>query len=57
MSLTSDDVAKVAILARLRLSPDELAMPLEPPPDGWLRKPIRPQGLLAELEPYLTAAT
>lgn len=38
-------------------SPDELAMPLEPPPDGWLRKPIRPQGLLAELEPYLTAAT
>lgn len=26
MSLTSDDVAKVAILARLRLSPDELAM-------------------------------
>ena len=24
MSLTSDDVAKVAILARLRLSPDEL---------------------------------
>jgi len=26
MSLTSDDVAKVAILARLRLSPEELAM-------------------------------
>lgn len=26
MSLTIDDVAKVAILARLRLSPDELAM-------------------------------
>jgi aspartyl-tRNA(Asn)/glutamyl-tRNA(Gln) amidotransferase subunit C len=25
MSLTTDDVAKVAILARLRLSPDELA--------------------------------
>lgn len=26
MSLTPDDVAKVALLARLRLSPDELAM-------------------------------
>ena len=26
MSLTIDDVAKVALLARLRLSPDELAM-------------------------------
>jgi aspartyl-tRNA(Asn)/glutamyl-tRNA(Gln) amidotransferase subunit C len=26
MSLTNDDVAKVALLARLRLSPDELAM-------------------------------
>lgn len=26
MSLTNDDVAKVAILGRLRLSPDELAM-------------------------------
>ena len=26
MSLTTDEVAKVAILARLRLSPDELAM-------------------------------
>ncbi|MGE3820959.1 MAG: Asp-tRNA(Asn)/Glu-tRNA(Gln) amidotransferase subunit GatC [Isosphaeraceae bacterium] len=26
MSLTIDDVAKVAILARLRLSPDELAL-------------------------------
>lgn len=25
MTLTSDDVAKVALLARLRLSPDELA--------------------------------
>ncbi len=25
MSLTNDDVAKVALLARLRLSPDELA--------------------------------
>jgi aspartyl-tRNA(Asn)/glutamyl-tRNA(Gln) amidotransferase subunit C len=26
MTLTNDDVAKVAILARLRLSPDELAL-------------------------------
>ncbi len=26
MSLTIDDVAKVALLARLRLSPDELQM-------------------------------
>jgi aspartyl-tRNA(Asn)/glutamyl-tRNA(Gln) amidotransferase subunit C len=26
MSLTNDEVAKVALLARLRLSPDELAM-------------------------------
>lgn len=38
-------------------SPDEVAVPLDPPPDGWLRKPIRPQGLLAELEPYLAQAT